>query len=158
MGPKTIKIFKSKEIQLVARLILGSIFIYASIDKIAFPNEFALIVKKFGILPIPISVLFAYILPFLELILGIFLIVGLFVRQSAAVLSFLLVVFMSIIIFKSINGTLENCGCFSTSQQESSHNLFSFLIRDTFLLLLCSLLYFSNKIRKNKDILSGKYA
>ncbi len=45
MGTKTINIFKSKGIQLAARLILGGIFIYASINKIAFPAEFAKIIK-----------------------------------------------------------------------------------------------------------------
>lgn len=142
----------------IARLVLGGIFIYSSVDKIAYPSVFSEIVINYSILPVSLAKFVAFTLPWVELILGIFIVVGFFIRESALFLSFLILIFMSVIIFKSLNGTIENCGCFLTSQQESNFNLFTFIIRDTFLLLFGGLLIFSKKIIKSKDILSGNYA
>ena len=62
---------------LMARLILGVIFIYASIDKIFHPAAFAEAVYNYQILPDALINLTAIVLPWLELILGAFLILGL---------------------------------------------------------------------------------
>jgi len=35
----------------ISRLLLGGVFVYASIDKIAFPNEFSGVVENYEILP-----------------------------------------------------------------------------------------------------------
>ena len=51
MGFKKNKIFQSNGFQIISRLILGFIFIYASIDKIAFPKKFAKIVQSYKIIP-----------------------------------------------------------------------------------------------------------
>ena len=53
-------------IQFLARLLLGGIFIYASIDKIAFPGDFARIIENYGLLPSFVVKPFAILLPWLE--------------------------------------------------------------------------------------------
>lgn len=60
-------------ISLCARLILGAIFVYASIDKILHPDAFAKAVYNYQILPHAFINPTAMVLPWLELILGIFL-------------------------------------------------------------------------------------
>jgi uncharacterized membrane protein YphA (DoxX/SURF4 family) len=58
------------------RVVLGAVFIFASVDKILHPDAFAVIIKNYQILPVKLISLAAVVLPWLELILGISLIAG----------------------------------------------------------------------------------
>jgi len=127
--------FNNKVVHYVARFVLGGVFIYASIDKIAFPREFVNIVVNYHILPARLSIYFGYVLPWIELIFGIFLVTGLFIRESSLLLSSLLAIFMIAVLIKSLTGTLENCGCFSMAIGNSRNILYLFA-RDFFLLFL----------------------
>jgi len=138
----------SKAVRLAARLVLGEVFIYASLDKIAFPEEFAKIVMNYGILPVEMAIYFAYLLPWVELILGIFLVAGLFVRETALALSSLLLVFMAAIVIRSLDGPLENCGCFSVIGSGSDRGILTLLLKDILLLVLGACLYLSKSLKK----------
>ena len=106
---------------LCARLILGAVFIYASIDKIIHPEAFAESVYNYQILPAFLINLTAIVLPWLELILGIFLIIGLFREGSVLVVTGLMVIFVSAMIFNLARGLDIHCGCFSTSAAETGN-------------------------------------
>ena len=67
-----------RAITLALRLVLGGIFIYASLDKIVHPRAFAEIIYNYQILPGSLINLSAVILPWLELFLGLLLISGRF--------------------------------------------------------------------------------
>ena len=134
--------------QVLARMILSSIFIYASIDKITDPQKFAQIIENYQILPQFMVIGVAHLLPFIEIIAGICLIVGLFVRVSAIVLSSLLVVFMSAIGIKSMNGTIESCGCFSISSPVSGSSVIYLIIRDVIFLLFGLIIIFPKPIKR----------
>jgi len=103
----------------LSRLILGGVFLYASIDKIAFPDQFAEIIRNYHILPEALVGFSARTLPLLELLLGIFLVSGIFTRVSSISLSFLLLIFIIAVAVNSINGHFESCGCFSVSNQNT---------------------------------------
>ncbi|OQY09304.1 MAG: hypothetical protein B6I30_10030, partial [Desulfobacteraceae bacterium 4572_187] len=122
----------------------------ASIDKIAFPSEFARIVENYDILPVFLIKPVAIILPLLELVLGLFLLVGLFVRQSALSLTILLIVFMIIIGIRSYKGSLEDCGCFSQSSFLTTSNIFMIFLRD-FMFIGLGIITFilSNQLRRD---------
>ena len=79
---------------LVVRLYLGWVFVAASLHKIAHPEAFALDVATYQFLPIGAVNVFAIIVPWIEIVVGAFLIVGLRVRASALVVSGLMVSFM----------------------------------------------------------------
>jgi uncharacterized membrane protein YphA (DoxX/SURF4 family) len=128
---------KNNIIYFLARLILGGVFLLASVDKIFHTKKFVTIVIGYQILPPKIAIFFAFILPWLEFFLGLFLILNLFVRESTFVLSFLLLSFIAAIAFKALSGDIENCGCFSLNSS-NSHNVFFLLIRDV-LFLICGL-------------------
>ncbi len=102
---------------LVARLILGAVFLYASIDKIIHPEEFAKAVYNYQILPDFLVNLTAIALPWLELILGLCLIIGMFREGSACVATVLMLVFLAAMIFNLARGLDIHCGCFSTSTE-----------------------------------------
>jgi uncharacterized membrane protein YphA (DoxX/SURF4 family) len=128
------KIINKPFIEFLSRLILGSIFIYASLDKIIHPGLFADSLFRFQILPIFAIKPMAILLPFLEFICGSFLIIGLYKKTSVFILSNLLIVFIFAIAFSLIRGININCGCFS--QTSEANNLVVSLIKNIFFLFL----------------------
>ncbi len=102
----------NKYLILGARIVLGLVFIIASIDKIAFPDAFAANIQAYGLTPYPLVNLMALILPWLELICGIFLLTGVLVRSSAAIISALLVIFIVAIVIALVRDLKIDCGCF----------------------------------------------
>ncbi len=102
--------------------LLGAVFLYASVDKIAEPREFARIVYHYQILgPNPAlgfvpANLFAVVLPWVEALLGALLVLGLWRREAAILAGSLLVLFLAAVGSALLRGLdIENCGCFSVS-------------------------------------------
>jgi len=100
---------------LSARLILGAVFMYASIDKIAHPASLAEAVYNYQILPGFLINPTALVLPWLELVLGVFLVLGLFQEGSVLIVTGLMVVFLGAMVFNLARGLDIHCGCFSTA-------------------------------------------
>jgi uncharacterized membrane protein YphA (DoxX/SURF4 family) len=104
----------------VVSIGLGAVFIYASLDKIAQPLEFARIVYRYRLAGptaalgvIPANAL-AVILPWLEAILGLLLVTGWWRREAAAIAGGLLVVFLVAVGYVMWQGIdVEHCGCFT---------------------------------------------
>lgn len=114
---------------LIARFFIGILFLYASIDKIKHPSEFAEIVANYQLLPYGIVNLFSLILPWVELICGIALIIGFRIKSCAFILSCLTFIFIIALGINIIRGVDINCGCFST-EAKNNHSMISLLIRD----------------------------
>lgn len=131
-----------KYLNLTARLILGAVFIYASVDKIIHPSAFAEAVYNYQILPDFLINLTAIILPWLELTLGLSLIFGLFREGSVLIATGLLVVFLSAMIFNLARGLNIHCGCFSTSAGEAGASMVWSVIRDGLFLLPAFYLFY----------------
>lgn len=121
---------------LIARLILGVVFIYASIDKILHPAAFAVAVYNYQILPDALINLTAIILPWLELLLGIFLVLGVCLPGVVFLSNMLLATFFGALVFNLARGLDINCGCFSTSQIILNRCMCLYVIRDGMFLLL----------------------
>ena len=117
------------------RLLLGAIFIAASVDKIAHPAEFAEIVQNYQILPDHLINIFAVVLPWLEAILGILILCGWWLPVATALANVLLVVFLAALGSAIARGIDVHCGCFSTEASGPVHTLW-YLARDLMLLLL----------------------
>jgi uncharacterized membrane protein YphA (DoxX/SURF4 family) len=118
-----------------ARLLLGAIFIAASIDKIAHPAEFARIVHNYQILPGHLINSVAIVLPWLEAILGLFILCGWCLPGAAILANLLLVVFLGALCSAVARGIDINCGCFSVKAARSQHTVW-YLARDFVFLLL----------------------
>jgi len=108
-------ILSSKYILLLSRFLLGMVFIAASVEKIALPEIFAVNVQAYQILPLSIVNLVALIIPWIELLCGVFLISGTFVRSSSFLLSALLSLFIIMLISAIMRGLIIDCGCFGAS-------------------------------------------
>ena len=124
----------SYAIYLAARLILGGVFVYASLDKIMDPSEFARIIYNYKILPPVLVNPIALVIPFVELTAGIALIVGRPAFPSALILTGCVVVFALAVGFNLARGLDFQCGCFSTSVEARNANIAT-LVRDLILLI-----------------------
>jgi len=140
-----------KTLILVVRIILGGVFIYASFDKILNPAAFAEVVYNFQILPGQLINLTAIILPWLELLLGVFLILGVWFHGTVFLCNLLLVSFFGAILFNVTRGLDVDCGCFSTTSGGSSGvSMVWPLLRDGVFLLLGGYLFYSVFLKKRQ--------
>ena len=103
-------------IELAARWILGLTFIYASFHKIISPADFAKIVYGYSLFPEIFINLIAITLPFLELIAGLALIIGIYPRSAAVIINGLLLAFIAVLAINLVRGHEFDCGCFSADQ------------------------------------------
>ena len=129
------RFLQKPSILLISRIILGALFIYASIDKIMHPLAFAQVIYQYRLTPPDLINFFAVILPWMELLAGLFLIVGYRVKSSSLVINILLVFFIIVLTITAIRGINVACGCFSTSTAVKS-NLVLRIIEDIGMLLL----------------------
>ena len=123
-------------IGLMARLLLGSIFIYASYHKIIAPDEFAKIVYGYDLFPDETINLIAIIIPFIELISGIALIIGVYTRPAAIIIIGMLTAFVIAISINIIRGHEFDCGCFSSDASPSANSAWQTLGRDVIFMML----------------------
>lgn len=98
---------------LAARLVLGSVFVIAGVEKIVNPNAFAKAINNYQMLPYNTLNLVALILPWLEVLSGVFLIFGVRLRASSALVAAMLVVFLIAIGTAMARGLSIECGCYS---------------------------------------------
>lgn len=98
-------------IVLIARLLIGGILIYASFNKIVDPGGFAKAIANYHLIPFGLENIMAIILPWLELIIGLCLIIGVFIDGAAVLVIIMMVVFISAITYAILNGYNIECGC-----------------------------------------------
>lgn len=104
---------------LAIRLAAGGIFVFTGIAKITdglvtFEDK----VAKYQLLPHVVTAPFAYALPFVEVLVGLYLIVGLMTRIAAAVSCVLMVMFIVAIGQAWARGLAIDCGCAGAALQE----------------------------------------
>ena len=124
----------NKYILLSIRIIIGVVFIYASIGKIINPEAFAKAIKNYEMLPITMINLPAIILPYLELFTGALLMIGRLKKGAASITIIMLVFFLIGLIQAYIRGLDINCGCFSLESASSKSDILLRIIED-FLML-----------------------
>jgi cobalt-zinc-cadmium efflux system protein len=96
-----------------ARIALGVIFVFASINKIADPNAFAASIAHYKLVGHQTGLLLATVIPWLELISGMCLIFGIILRGSSLLVFIMMVVFTGGVISGLVRGLDISCGCFS---------------------------------------------
>jgi len=143
------RILAAAPLQALCRLVLGGIFIYASLDKIAHPGEFARIIANYAILPDFLVTLPALALPWVELVAGLCLVIGLWPRSSALLLSLLLLLFMAALGVNALRGISMSCGCFSTSAADTE-KAYVLVIRDLLILVPGLVIIFFAREKSNR--------
>ncbi len=116
-GRRICLLLQSPYLSAILRVILGVLFVMASRDKILHPAGFAEDVANYGILPPLLINLFSLVLPWLEMIAGLFLILGLLSQSNSLILSALLVSFIVAISINIARGAQIDCGCFGSGEE-----------------------------------------
>lgn len=142
---------------LCIRLFLGILFIYAGIDKIIHPAAFAKAVYNYQILPDFLINLAAIVLPWLELIIGVFLILRLWLPGAVLLSNILLAAFFGALVFNMARGLDIKCGCFGLAESSASGAPMGwYVVRDGIFLLL-SFYLFSRTFRGELQTADGQH-
>ena len=97
---------------LVSRLVLGGVLLVAGALKVGNPGESVIAVRAYRLLPFELTTVVGYALPFIEVIFGLTLIIGLYTRWSAIVGGLLMIAFIIGISSAWARGLSLDCGCF----------------------------------------------
>ena len=99
-------------ISLVARLGLGVMWLYYAVPKLSYSSDaLQLAVREYRILPDGLADVFGTVQPFLELALGLLVLIGLGTRLVAVLSGLLLLAYIGGIISLGARGIAINCGC-----------------------------------------------
>jgi uncharacterized membrane protein YphA (DoxX/SURF4 family) len=82
-------------------LIVAGVLLYAAVQKVWMPLEFARLIKEYHILPDQLLNLVAVVLPWLEIVCGLCFLSGLWLLGAAALLSGLNAVFICAIAYRA---------------------------------------------------------
>jgi putative oxidoreductase len=102
---------------LALRVVLGAIFVYAAWVKLREPWQlFAMSIDGYRILPLGLVELAAHVIPWLELAVGLWLVTGIWLRISGAIVSLLLLTFFALMVRAYAKGMAIDCGCFGPGE------------------------------------------
>jgi uncharacterized membrane protein YphA (DoxX/SURF4 family) len=111
-------------LKLALRVFLGGAFVYAAWLKLREPwMLFAMAVDAYQLLPQWAVILVARTLPWAELLLGLLLWSGKWMRFSSAAVSALLAGFLAMMAFTYLKGMQIDCGCFGSGDPISPRTL-----------------------------------
>lgn len=132
------------------QIALGALFVAAALPKIIDPPSFAHMIYNYRILPAGLINLSALTMPWVELIAGLLLILGIWVRPARWIVAALLVVFIVAISINLLRDNAIDCGCFDLSaagktHDEQIHDMWMVIVRDIGMLLLCAQLWWARR-------------
>ncbi len=96
---------------LIMRVLIGLIFIYASYDKILDPSKFARDISNYHVVPFGLENTIAIILPWLELVIGLGIVLGVCINGNTLICGGLLTLFILLIFQAILRGFNIDCGC-----------------------------------------------
>ncbi|MEO8381085.1 MAG: MauE/DoxX family redox-associated membrane protein [Acidobacteriota bacterium] len=132
------------------QIALGIIFVVAAWPKVLDPPSFAHMIYNYRILPGALINLTSLVMPWLELLTGLCLILGIWTRPARWLVTLLLVTFMIAITINLLRGNAIDCGCFDVSAagktyEEKMRDMWLVLLRDTGMLVMCAQLAWARR-------------
>lgn len=135
------------------QIALGAIFVAAALPKIADPPSFAHMIYNYRILPAGLINISALVMPWVELLAGLCLILGVWVRPARWLIGAMLVVFMIAISINLFRGNAIDCGCFDTSAADKTYDerirdMWIVIWRDAGMLVMLGQLWWAERTRR----------
>ena len=134
------------------QIALGVIFVVAALPKLTDPPSFAHMIYNYRILPAGLINISALIMPWVEVLCGLALILGVWTRAARTVIALLLVTFILAISWNLMRGNAIDCGCFDVSAagktyEERIQDMWLVVLRDTGMLLMVAQLWWAERVR-----------
>jgi uncharacterized membrane protein YphA (DoxX/SURF4 family) len=108
-----VKIRNFRALHWACRIVLGGVFLYTGYIKLESPLQFAAILSGYKLFPDSLIVPLTYYFPWVEIALGILLLVGWKIRYVSLSACGLLATFIAVLTITYLRGIDANCGCFS---------------------------------------------
>jgi uncharacterized membrane protein YphA (DoxX/SURF4 family) len=139
------------------QIALGAIFVVAALPKIADPPSFAHMIYNYRILPAPLINISALVMPWVEILAGLALILGVWTRPARTIIALMLAVFMIAISWNLLRGNAIDCGCFDVSAagktyEERIRDMWLVLLRDAGMLLMCAQLWWAERAQRAETL------
>jgi uncharacterized membrane protein YphA (DoxX/SURF4 family) len=141
-------------IGLVARLLVGGVWLVAGFLKLPDPAENVRAVRAYRILPETVVPVVGHLLPILEIVVGTCLVLGLLTRMVAVLSTVMLAAFIIGIASAWARGLQIECGCFGGGAGPGVNATAKYpwdIARDTGLLLLSAWLVWRPRTRYAVD-------
>ncbi len=130
-----------KWFSLLCRVVLAVIFLWSGIEKITHLELFYEAASNYQILPPVLTRFYSAMLPWLEVLCGFYLLIGLFTRQIAVLTSLLILSFIIALSSALMSGESFDCGCFLGGTEPTPVSP-AMLVRNVFLLAAAIFLVF----------------
>jgi uncharacterized membrane protein YphA (DoxX/SURF4 family) len=133
-----------KSLHWLCRIVLAGVFVYSGYIKIQAPLQFAVAISGYQLVPENLVFPLARYFPWMEIFLGLAVLIGWKIRYFSAATSALLLFFISILTITYLRGIEASCGCFGLDDPISPLTI----IRDGIFLIPALYLVFEGRIRK----------
>ncbi len=140
---------------LLSRLVVGGVFVWYGMEKIVLAKDFAHNIMNYEMLPHQWVNIMALIMPWIEVICGLMLILGIRLRAASMLTALMIVSFLMAISYALANNLQIDCGCSAHPEPIGPQKL----VEDGAYLLLCLQIFFfpsqmlslESYIRKNDN-------
>lgn len=129
----------------VFKVLLGLLFVISSISKIQNPAKFMDSIEAYKLLPAVFIHPMSVIIPWIQIVCGLFFIFDIYAQSAALILSGLLVVYTAAIAQAFARGMSMDCGCFDLIQGLEDKVGWKAIIRDLIFLGMTGTVFLFDK-------------
>lgn len=139
------------------QIALGAIFVAAAIPKITDPPSFAHMIYNYRILPAGLINITALTMPWVEILAGLALILGVWLRPARWLIGAMLVTFIIAISINLARDNAIDCGCFDVSAAGKTHDerikdMWIVIVRDIGMLLMLAQMAWAERVRPARTV------
>ena len=132
------------------QIALGVIFVAAALPKIVDPPSFAHMIYNYKLVPWSAINLMALVMPWIELLCGLALILGIWTGTARTIIAALLLAFVAAISINLLRGNAIDCGCFDVTAagkttEERLADMRLVILRDAGMLLMVAQLWYASR-------------